>query len=209
MYHRQVTSRPRSVEAIMSSSDAVPPPSRTRLLVNRRSSAPVFAAHARVRMRLASVPRLIHSVAATGAPLSKTDCRPASDAVTISNGEHCSPGSAGSERVGEQLRQLLAHARPAIGTGEDIAPLLGVAGGRRPVRVDHQVGDRPGWQQRLVPAGRQVELRRRPVQARSEEHTSELQSRRDLVCRLLLEKKKKNTTRAYIRYTENRTQSTS
>src|SRR6266403_4408160 len=28
---------------------------------------------------------------------------------------------------------------------------------------------------------------------RSEEHTSELQSRRDLVCRLLLEKKKKRT----------------
>src|SRR5204862_5231438 len=31
----------------------------------------------------------------------------------------------------------------------------------------------------------------KPVQERSEEHTSELQSRRDLVCRLLLEKKKK------------------
>src|SRR5690349_22623482 len=30
--------------------------------------------------------------------------------------------------------------------------------------------------------------------ARSEEHTSELQSRRDLVCRLLLEKKKNNET---------------
>src|SRR5690349_22658966 len=30
-----------------------------------------------------------------------------------------------------------------------------------------------------------------PVNKRSEEHTSELQSRRDLVCRLLLEKKKK------------------
>src|SRR5204863_9540756 len=29
-----------------------------------------------------------------------------------------------------------------------------------------------------------------PVMPRSEEHTSELQSRRDLVCRLLLEKKK-------------------
>src|SRR5438874_7358784 len=29
--------------------------------------------------------------------------------------------------------------------------------------------------------------------SRSEEHTSELQSRRDLVCRLLLEKKKNNT----------------
>src|SRR5438874_13339028 len=32
----------------------------------------------------------------------------------------------------------------------------------------------------------------RPNPLRSEEHTSELQSRRDLVCRLLLEKKKKN-----------------
>src|SRR2546428_9153161 len=34
-------------------------------------------------------------------------------------------------------------------------------------------------------------------QARSEEHTSELQSRSDLVCRLLLEKKKKNTTTSH------------
>src|SRR3989442_10859847 len=31
-----------------------------------------------------------------------------------------------------------------------------------------------------------------PIPARSEEHTSELQSRPHLVCRLLLEKKKKN-----------------
>src|SRR2546421_5553092 len=34
----------------------------------------------------------------------------------------------------------------------------------------------------------------RLVRGRSEEHTSELQSRSDLVCRLLLEKKKKKTT---------------
>src|SRR2546421_2094134 len=34
------------------------------------------------------------------------------------------------------------------------------------------------------------------VKARSEEHTSELQSRSDLVCRLLLEKKKKKTRRS-------------
>src|SRR5690349_22685447 len=33
----------------------------------------------------------------------------------------------------------------------------------------------------------------RGYEDRSEEHTSELQSRRDLVCRLLLEKKKKQT----------------
>src|SRR5438874_9781997 len=32
---------------------------------------------------------------------------------------------------------------------------------------------------------------------RSEEHTSELQSRRDLVCRLLLEKKKKKNKRTH------------
>src|SRR5690349_22450835 len=35
----------------------------------------------------------------------------------------------------------------------------------------------------------------RPRATRSEEHTSELQSRRDLVCRLLLEKKKKKNER--------------
>src|SRR5690349_23414347 len=33
---------------------------------------------------------------------------------------------------------------------------------------------------------------------RSEEHTSELQSRRDLVCRLLLEKKKTNVRRRHF-----------
>src|SRR5690349_23714986 len=35
----------------------------------------------------------------------------------------------------------------------------------------------------------------RSIEQRSEEHTSELQSRRDLVCRLLLEKKKKKKKR--------------
>src|SRR5690349_23981501 len=34
---------------------------------------------------------------------------------------------------------------------------------------------------------------------RSEEHTSELQSRRDLVCRLLLEKKKQNDMISYFK----------
>src|SRR5690349_23314728 len=37
---------------------------------------------------------------------------------------------------------------------------------------------------------------------RSEEHTSELQSRRDLVCRLLLEKKKKKQKTNMIQYHE-------
>src|SRR2546430_10378492 len=34
--------------------------------------------------------------------------------------------------------------------------------------------------------------------ARSEEHTSELQSQSNLVCRLLLEKKKKNNSERYV-----------
>src|SRR5438034_8119199 len=38
---------------------------------------------------------------------------------------------------------------------------------------------------------RHMELDRVPIAPRSEEHTSELQSHSDLVCRLLLEKKKK------------------
>src|SRR5256885_8280843 len=40
----------------------------------------------------------------------------------------------------------------------------------------------------------------RPAAARSEEHTSELQSPCNLVCRLLLEKKKKNHNPTVIRY---------
>src|SRR5438034_1633810 len=43
-----------------------------------------------------------------------------------------------------------------------------------------------------LPPGVQVQQLRRHY-ARSEEHTSELQSHSDLVCRLLLEKKKKQT----------------
>src|SRR5258707_11773177 len=46
-----------------------------------------------------------------------------------------------------------------------------------------------------------LHLREGRTQTRSEEHTSELQSRQYLVCRLLLEKKKKNHTGIYaIKY---------
>src|SRR3712207_8823381 len=40
----------------------------------------------------------------------------------------------------------------------------------------------------------------RLINPRSEEHTSELQSRQYLVCRLLLEKKKKNNLHTHILY---------
>src|SRR5438874_3756404 len=51
--------------------------------------------------------------------------------------------------------------------------------------------DRGSWDARLPE--RQVCLQR------SEEHTSELQSRRDLVCRLLLEKKKQTKSPTVLR----------
>src|SRR5690349_22811274 len=50
-----------------------------------------------------------------------------------------------------------------------------------------------------VPVWKLLGLRREgpPTRWRSEEHTSELQSRRDLVCRLLLEKKKKSRLKQF------------
>src|SRR2546430_8055125 len=44
-----------------------------------------------------------------------------------------------------------------------------------------------------------ADQRRAADQQRSEEHTSELQSQSNLVCRLLLEKKKKTTDTAHLR----------
>src|SRR3712207_8132541 len=53
-------------------------------------------------------------------------------------------------------------------------------------------GPRPGEDRHLLDARQDRELVH-DVHVRSEEHTSELQSRQYLVCRLLLEKKKINT----------------
>src|SRR5438067_8204418 len=51
---------------------------------------------------------------------------------------------------------------------------------------------------------RQADAQPRADADRSEEHTSELQSRFDLVCRLLLEKKKKNeiTAHKFVHYSK-------
>src|SRR5947207_7883313 len=58
--------------------------------------------------------------------------------------------------------------------------------GRMPGRIERRDADISGRQ-----ITRQIGVRDRAGE-RSEEHTSELQSHSDLVCRLLLEKKKKN-----------------
>src|SRR5947208_11454740 len=60
----------------------------------------------------------------------------------------------------------------------------------------------PSTSSRRVHTVRRAPLSKIPTDSRSEEHTSELQSPDHLVCRLLLEKKKKKNTReAYIRCT--------
>src|SRR5690606_39503241 len=75
-----------------------------------------------------------------------------------------------------------------------LAPVIGDV--RQPERLERQVGperlrvlrrDDPHPKERVV-AGR--------VESRSEEHTSELQSRENLVCRLLLDKKNINKSKS-------------
>src|SRR2546422_4623600 len=69
---------------------------------------------------------------------------------------------------------------------------------RQPVGRIARRGDRPG---RPVPDRRRA-ARHLPGTSppRSEEHTSELQSRLHLVCRLLLEKKKNKLSRLHARH---------
>src|SRR2546427_7573097 len=53
-----------------------------------------------------------------------------------------------------------------------------------------RTGARPEWTE---PFARTIDAAKKYVVSRSEEHTSELQSQSNLVCRLLLEKKKTNS----------------
>src|SRR3712207_6899958 len=82
------------------------------------------------------------------------------------------------------FRSLVEHLREVLRD-------LGLGAGRD--AVEHQAQRRPavaGGVQQVPRDGVGVAGRRRHEQPRSEEHTSELQSRQYLVCRLLLEKKK-------------------
>src|SRR2546422_7173788 len=64
--------------------------------------------------------------------------------------------------------------------------------------IDHILGEHPALQQPLVVRLERVQdLLQRARDLRSEEHTSELQSRLHLVCRLLLEKKKYENLRKH------------
>src|SRR5690349_23623185 len=68
--------------------------------------------------------------------------------------------------------------------------LINAVTGRRALA---RTSNTPGRTQQLLFFGGARPLTLVDMPGRSEEHTSELQSRRDLVCRLLLEKKKKNS----------------
>src|SRR5438093_2114851 len=72
----------------------------------------------------------------------------------------------------------------------DALPISPVLLGGRLDRVDRRLA-----RDEVAPLGdvaRRVDVRHARAQVRSEEHTSELQSLTNLVCRLLLEKKKKH-----------------
>src|SRR2546421_8984633 len=72
----------------------------------------------------------------------------------------------------------------------------------KPPRVDKIGGPtRSGRKQKWTDASGPLFLP--ATSGRSEEHTSELQSRSDLVCRLLLEKKKKQQDRIPAEYSRN------
>src|SRR6266536_3884987 len=113
----------------------------------------------------------------------------------------------------QRSRRCGHHGRAAADGGERPARLrcpgwpgdggrLRRVGGHRPAGGRHRGAPSAAWhtgrdgsrarRRTFVDTGNGLVRAARHGAARSEEHTSELQSRVDLVCRLLLEKKKKN-----------------
>src|SRR5438034_8579455 len=93
--------------------------------------------------------------------------------------------------AGQRLRQGPDRVVPH---GENDDARLGDPGGRLVFGTNGQL---EGLRDRLLPAAVEADVVAPPLpraRERSEEHTSELQSHSDLVCRLLLEKKKKQHT---------------
>src|SRR5216683_2379944 len=72
--------------------------------------------------------------------------------------------------------------------------LVAPGGGSCLLAVRAGGGPFTAWESVFTRASKRIRARFEPRFPRSEEHTSELQSRSDLVCRLLLEKKKKKKT---------------
>src|SRR5690606_40371991 len=89
---------------------------------------------------------------------------------------------------------LSIHDALPIWRRQRVREARGRGGQARPPRAGRRLREvvpRPGLLRQRRVARHQAARRRRRAD-RSEEHTSELQSRENLVCRLLLEKKKKH-----------------
>src|SRR5215475_15667003 len=100
--------------------------------------------------------------------------------MVIDPGQRLSVAAVGEQEPAHHIHLPQLHRRPALPPPPLLLPPPPGTG-----------LDQPGPHQRPVDP-RLRRHRRHP--RRSEEHTSELQSRENLVCRLLLEKKKKTTT---------------
>src|SRR2546421_5670109 len=92
------------------------------------------------------------------------------------------------ERLAQLLPELLSGVLVAGRRALHFGELL-----QQRALLRRQVGGRPHVHAHVEIAAPALAHARQPLATRSEEHTSELQSRSDLVCRLLLEKKKKET----------------
>src|SRR5262245_63189608 len=98
---------------------------------------------------------------------------------------------AGSKVGGCRWRSARHHRRIGRNRPRGVAPSPSNLLARMPPRPS-TTGSARGPASRMPRVGLPGRARTRIKEKRSEEHTSELQSLRHLVCRLLLEKKKKN-----------------
>src|SRR5258708_18056764 len=97
------------------------------------------------------------------------------------------------EQSQEELKSLAASRTSAVRLWERATIIMELAAGTAKQEIAKQLGLARQtvlrWEQRFLQLG---------LEGRSEEHTSELQSPDHLVCRLLLEKKKKNKQTTHI-----------
>ena len=167
MYHRQVSSRARSVPATMAS----------------RLGPPAGPVHDQVvdvggdgqtgeLGRVAGLhQRRQHAAVDPGGRLrGAARCRRRTgrraDSVGDDEGRAFETGGGRVAAQGHRvLAEPLADPGASAGPAEHGPAVVGVASSRRPVQVDHQVGDRARRQDRLVPAGRQLDAPRGPAQA--------------------------------------------
>src|SRR5215475_14885664 len=145
-------------------------------------------------------PLCIAGRAAVSAP--SASCAQVSDTTTAapwqasaSPAHAVTPPAAGTRGSNPRTTAPAAHRPAAISEPASPSPSTATTSGS--VLIAPPPG--PGAPRSRSAGGRAWPARRRPDhgpspprRSRSEEHTSELQSRENLVCRLLLEKKKKN-----------------